>query len=92
MKSAYELAMERLGGAPLREYSAAQKEQLAELDRKVDARVVQARLQAETALRAVASDPAKQAETQANMAAEIASLEDRRKRDKDELRKQFDAE
>ncbi len=92
MKSAFELAMERLGGGPLREYTAAQKEQLAEVDRAYDARIAQARLQAETAIRAAASDPAKQQELQARLATDVATFEERRQRDKDELRKRFDAE
>ncbi len=92
MKSAYELAMERLGGGPLREYSAAQKEKLAEVDRVYDARMAQARLQADGDRQAAQRDPDKLARIQDLLASELAAMETRRERDKDELRKQFDAE
>ena len=45
MKSAYELAMERLGGS--RSYTNGQKQQMAEIDRKFEARLAEARLRAE---------------------------------------------
>jgi hypothetical protein len=92
MKSAYELAMERLGGGPLREYSDAQKEQLADVDRKYDARAAQARLQADTDRRKSGGDPAKLKQTQDLLTAELTSIEAHREQDKNELRKQFDAE
>jgi hypothetical protein len=91
MKSAYELAMERLGG-PLREYTDAQKEKLAEVDRTYDARVAQARLQADADRKKDGRDPAKLQQTQDLLTAELASLEGRREQAKNELRKQFDAE
>ena len=87
MKSAYELAMERLGGSPLQNYTAEQKEQLAEIDRKYDARVAQFRVQSRPE-----SDPEAARQAQARTAAEIASLEERRKQEKDELRKRFATE
>jgi hypothetical protein len=92
MKSAFELAMERLGGGPLREYTDAQKEQLAEVDRTYDARVAQARLQADADRRKAGGDPAKLKQTQDLLTTELTSLEERREQAKDELRKQFDAE
>ena len=92
MKSAFELAMERLGGGPIREYTAPQKEKLAEVDRMCDSRVAQARMQADSERQKVAGDPAKLKQVQDQLTSELASLESRRERDKDELRKQFDAE
>ena len=92
MKSAYELAMERLGGGPLREYTAAQKERLAEVDRIYDARVAQARMQADAERGKAGRDPARQEEIQNQLASELAALDERRERDKNELRKQLDAE
>ena len=91
MKSAFELAMERLGG-PLREYTDAQKEQLAEVDRTYDARIAQARLQADTDRQKAGGDPAKLKQLQDQLTTELASLDGRREQAKDELRKQFDAE
>jgi cell division protein ZapA (FtsZ GTPase activity inhibitor) len=87
MKSAFELAMERLGGAPLQSYTAEQKEQLAEVDRKYDARVAQLRLQSRSL-----EDPQADREARERLAAEIASVEERRQHEKDELRKRFVAE
>lgn len=87
MKSAYELAMERLGGGPLQNYTAEQKEQLAEIDRKYDARVAQLRLQSRPG-----GDPEAARQAQARTAAEIASVEERRKQEKDELRQRFATE
>jgi len=87
MKSAYELAMERLGGAPLQNYTAEQKERLAEIDRKYDARVAQLRLQS-----GPESDPPADREARERLAAEIASLEERRNQEKDELRQRFATE
>ncbi|MBT7165625.1 MAG: hypothetical protein HN849_06650 [Victivallales bacterium] len=91
MKSAFELAMERLGGSPIREYTAPQKEQLAEVDRMYDSRVAQARMQADSDRQKAEQDPAKLKQVQDQLTSELASLEGRRERDKDELRKQFDA-
>lgn len=81
MKSAFELAMERLGGSPLREYTAEQKEQLAEIDRKYDAQVAQVRLRPPA--------PEGEADAQAHLVAELATIEERRQREKDELRQRF---
>ena len=47
MKSAFELAMERLGGGA-RQYTNEQKEQFNEIDREIDARIAQVKLQAQT--------------------------------------------
>ena len=43
MKSAYELAMERLGGEG-RELAPEQKQRLAEIDRRTEAKIAQARI------------------------------------------------
>lgn len=86
MKSAFELAMERLGGDPLRDVSEACKQGLAEVDRVYDARVAQAKFDASARLaKATTAEAAEQ--TRQDLAVELASLERRRERDKDAIRK-----
>ena len=84
MKSAYELAMERMG-ASLKEYSDVQKEQMAEVDRKYDALVAEAKLNAR---RRVTEAAGSQTETspEEDLAVELASIEERRERDKRKIR------
>ena len=72
MKSAYELAMERLGGAA-RQYSAEQKAELAEIDRLYDSKVVQAKFDAEARRRQAAGDAEKLKQIDDDMALEIRS-------------------
>ena len=91
MKSAYELAMERLGGSPLKDYSDAEKEQLAEVDRLYDAKEAEAQLNAKRRRQEAAHDPAQLEQVGQDLAVELASVEQRRERDKNRLREQFDA-
>ena len=91
MKSAYELAMERLGG-PLRTYTDEQKEELAEIDRLYDSKVAQARFDAASRRKQAGGDPEKLTQIDEDLAVEIRSVEARRERKKDELRTQFDAD
>ena len=88
MKSAYELAMERLGGQ-LHDYSNEQKEQLAEVDKIYDAKAAQAKFDAQRRLQEVATDPTKVQQIQEDMNVELASVESRRERQKKELRQTF---
>ena len=90
MKSSYELAMERLGGS-LKQYSDEQKEQLAEVDRKYDAKVAQARLDADARLATAAGDSAKRDQIREDLAVELASCNQRRDRAKQKLREEFDS-
>lgn len=90
MKSAYELAMERLGGK-LRHYTPEQKEQLAEVDRLYASRIAQAKFDAAARQRDTADDAEKLKRIEADMASEIQSLEGKRERAKEELRASFDA-
>jgi hypothetical protein len=89
MKSAFELAMERLGGN-LRDYSEEQKEQLAEVDREYDARIAQVHMSAKQRLAMAAADPEKQEEIREGLATEIAGYQQRREAAKEKLRKRFD--
>jgi len=86
MKSAYEIAMERLNEAsgPTRRLTPEQKACLAEIDKKFDARVAEARLRHED--RSAKAASAEEYEgIQTEMAAEIQSIEAQRQREKDEV-------
>ncbi|NMA48078.1 MAG: hypothetical protein GX945_16100 [Lentisphaerae bacterium] len=88
MKSAFELAMERLGGN-IRQYSDEQKEQLAEVDRLYESKIAQAKFAAADRLKKASNDSAQQEQIQNDLAVELRSLEEQRERKKEELRKQF---
>lgn len=91
MKSAFERAMERFGGETVRELTAAQKQQLAEIQSIYAARIAQVKLKADEDLRALAGEPEKADALRARMAAEIAGLEEQREAKKNALRKEFGA-
>lgn len=88
MKSAFELAMERLGGT-LHEYTEEQKEQLAEIDRVFDARIAQARFAARARQEEARNDPAQTRQVQDDLAVELRSLEEQREKKKEALRAEF---
>ena len=88
MKSAFELAMERFGG-PLKQYSDEQKAQLAEIDSSYESQIVQARFAAQARLEKAEGDLEETRKIQEELADEIRSLEARRERKKEELRKSF---
>jgi hypothetical protein len=88
MKSAYELAMQRLGGT-VRQYTAAQKEQLADIDRLYDSKIAQAKFAAQARRGGAADDAAKLKQIDEDLAVEIRSLDARRERQKQELRQTF---
>ncbi|OGV62806.1 MAG: hypothetical protein A2498_02660 [Lentisphaerae bacterium RIFOXYC12_FULL_60_16] len=88
MKSAYELAMERLGGS--RSYTNGQKQQMAEIDRKYEARLAEARLRAEDHFRKlgpVTAETADQEKTiRENLARDVTKLEQKREAEKEAVR------
>ncbi len=88
MKSAYELALERFGG-DLTEYTGEQKEKLAEIDRIHDSKVAQAKFAAQDRRRKSAGSPEERDAIQDDLAVEIASIEERREREKEKLRQSF---
>ena len=88
MKSAFELAMERFGG-PLRNYTPEQKAALADVDSTYESQIVQARFAAQARLEKAEGNPEEQKRIQDDLAMEIRSLEERRDRKKEELRKSF---
>ncbi len=88
MKSAFELAMERFGG-PLKQFTDEQKAQLADVDSSYESQIVQARFAAQAQLEKAAGDAEEIRKIQEGLADEIRSLEARRDRKKEELRKTF---
>ena len=91
MKSAFELAMERLG-ENLREYTDEQKEGLAEIDRVFDAKIAQARFAARAREEKAGNDPEQRKQVQDDLAVELRSLEEQREKKKDALRAEFQQE
>lgn len=86
MKTAYEKAMERLEreSGPTAKLTDEQKARVAELDRKYDAQVAEKRLAFEDRL-AHASSPAESDRIQAELASELADIENRRQQDKEAI-------
>ena len=76
MKTAYELAMERLGG--IQECSAEVKAKLSEIDSIYDAQKAKAEVDAQTALAQARGDASKQEQIRTELAAELKRIEDRR--------------
>lgn len=87
MKSAYERAMERLGGG-LTAFSPEQKERLAEVNRFFDAKIAQVKLQAEEALRQVGDQAEKEAEIRRHLALDVADFERQREGRKELIRQE----
>lgn len=88
MKTAFELAMERLGGKA-KSYTEEQKKQLADIDSLYESKIVQARFDAQARTQKADREPEKLAQIQEDLAVEIRSLEERRDRKKEDLRRQF---
>ena len=88
MKSAYELAMGRLGGK-LAEFSPEQKRKLADLSSVYEAKIAQVKLQADDDLRQAGQDTEKQDVIRARMAAEVTELLAERERKREALRKEL---
>ena len=86
MKSAYELAMERLGGE--KTYSVEQKKQFAEIDGKYEAKRVEAKFAADKQLAEAGADPARQDEIREELARELRRLDEKREAEKDRIRQE----
>ena len=85
MKSAYELAMERLGGTA--QYSDEVKARLAEIDRRYDARKAEARIACDDRVRKTNGDAEKIDAARADLARELARLDEKREAEKESVRK-----
>ena len=86
MKSAYEIAMERMKAeaGETRALSDEEKRQCAEIDSACEAKIAEARLGFDAKL-AEAADPGVRSLLQEDMGREIARLEEKRERDKETI-------
>jgi hypothetical protein len=84
MKSAFELAMERLGGES-QELTARQKDLIAEIDSKAKAKVAETEIMFDQQLSSE-SDPAKAALIQQTRQQQIAKIKDEAEEDKEKVR------
>ncbi|MGN0880549.1 MAG: hypothetical protein ACI4WT_14005 [Oligosphaeraceae bacterium] len=85
MKSAFELAMERFGG-PAKSYSDSQKQQLADVDKDIDAKIAQLKL---TSRPADNETPEQREQREQSLVSEIRRLEAKREERKEALRRSF---
>jgi hypothetical protein len=85
MKSAYELAMERLekDKGPSKKLSEDQRERMAEIDKIFDAKIAEHRLSYEA--RMATPDPAQLAQIQEEFTAKLSDLENDRMREKESV-------
>lgn len=89
MKSAYELAMERLekespSGPALTDE---QKAQLAEIDNKIDAKIAERKILSQDEMKQVMGNPAEMQAVKARMQQDLHRLEAEREQQKDAVRK-----
>lgn len=86
MKSAYERAMERFGGDPIRTLTDDQKQRIAEIDRVYQARLAQADLNHKERLRKAGRNPAESEQIHRDYTVECASLRAECERKKERVR------
>lgn len=87
MKSAYELAMSRLEKqSPTRSLTEAQKQQLAEVDSEIDAKIAEKKVFLEGEVARAAGDEPARDEIRRQLASEIARLEEKREDKKKKIR------
>ncbi len=86
MKSAYELAMERLEreSGPQRKLTEAQRAEIAEINKRFDARIAEVKMSMEQRC-ATATTLEEFQGMQADMASQIQSLEEKRNREKEAI-------
>lgn len=87
MKSAFELAMEKFDDEPVETLTPEQKEELAAIDRKFDAKIAEAKIRTEPKILALRGEEANQ--LRAELAMELAGFNDARERQKEKLRARF---
>ncbi len=88
MKSAYEIAMEKMKAAsgPQKKLTEAQKKRVAEIEKKYAARAAETRLSFDA--RIMAAPLEEREKIQADMVSDIARLEEKREADKDKVWKE----
>ena len=84
MKSAYELAMERLGGTTA--YTEEQKARFCEIDARYDARVAEENHSAEQRMASAGADTEQLREIRRQLEHELAKLEEKRAKEKEAVR------
>ena len=85
MKSAYEIAMEKLNAAsgPVKTLSDEQKVQVAEIDKSYDAKIAETKLTYDENL--AAAPPEKAQDLQQELASDLARLEEKRETEKEKF-------
>lgn len=86
MKSAYELALERTGGA-LEEVEEGKKEKITEIDNKYKAKIAEAELALRQRLVKADGDVAQREQIENDFTVEIASIRSKCEREKEKIRK-----
>ena len=88
MKSAYELAMERMGGSDDKPLDDKQKEKIAQIENRYKAKIAERKIYLEKSVEdALAKgDQAEAEEARKILAQEISSLEDKAESEKDKIR------
>ncbi len=85
MKSAFELAMERMGG-PVRSLSEEQKKKIAEIDSIYRAKIAERKLRFEDEMKKSQSDPETSSKLRSQIQCEIRELEEKCEKQKDAVR------
>jgi hypothetical protein len=88
MKSAYELAMERMGGSEDKPLDEKQKEKIAEIETKYKAKIAERKIFLEKSVddALAKGDQAEAEEARKILAQEISSLEEKAESEKDKIR------
>lgn len=85
MKSAYEIAMEKMNAesGPVKTLSDEQKERVAEIDKRYDAKIAETKLTYDEKLSAVAPDDAQ--DLQRELSSELMRLDEKRETEKESI-------
>ena len=86
MKSAYDLAMEKFGHEPVKQLTAEQKEAIAEIDRKYQAKIAEAEVMHQGKLKKVGADIEAIEQLRNDLTVEIASYREKSEREKEKIR------
>ena len=87
MKSAYELALERMGGEPIRKLTNEQKAKIAEIDGKYQAKVAEAEFANKEKVAQAGGEAEKLEQFRKDLAVELASIREKCEREKEKIRK-----
>lgn len=87
MKSAFDLAMERFGG-PLKELTEEQKEKIAEIEKRLKAKLAEAEIAKEKRLKEVLGDNEQTEQVLKDYAVEVASINSKFDNEKEKVREE----